>query len=485
MTPPIQPPSRVRDDAAKRSNARKRAAVVAAERVTRRLPDAARIAALHAREERRFLDNHPESQRLAQSAHAHYLFGVPMHWMQDWPMPAPIFVQEARGAHLRCVDGIDYVDFCLGDTAAMFGHSPAPVAQAIAAEAARGLSLMLPSVDAIEVGVQLERVFGLPMWQFATTATDANRFILRWARAVTERKHIVVFDGCYHGTVDDVFVDLVDGKPTMRASLLGQAYDLTQYTRVVPFNDLPALEAALADGQVAAVLAEPALTNCGMVLPDDGFWEQARALTLRHGTLLVLDETHTISTGRGGWSRRHGIAPDALVIGKPIAGGLPCAVYGFSAELGRRMQAVKAAAAPGHSGIGTTLSGNRLALAAVRATLEHLMTDHLYEDTTKRANLVAKGLRAAIERRGFDWLVTQLGLRMEFQFCAQAPRNAHEARAAMHDDLERLVHLYLLNRGVVITPFHNMLLVCPKTSPVDVSRLITAFDACLEELAQA
>ena len=483
MTPPNQPRSRVRDDAAKRSTARQQAVAAAADRPTRRLPDAARLTELAARETRQFLDNHPESQRLAQSAQKHFLFGVPMHWMQDWPMPAPVFVQEAHGAHLRCVDGIDYVDFCLGDTAAMFGHSPAPVAAAIAHESARGLSLMMPGVDAVEVGEQLERVFGLPMWQFATTATDANRFILRWARAVTARKHIVIFDGCYHGTVDDVFVDLVDGKPTTRASLLGQAYDLTQYTRVVPFNDLAALEAALADGQVAAVLAEPALTNCGMVLPDDGFWEQARALTLRHGSLLVLDETHTISTGRGGWARQNGIAPDALVVGKPIAGGLPCAVYGFTAELGQRMQAAKTAAVPGHSGIGTTLSGNRLALAAVRATLEHLMTDALYADTLKRANLVAKGLRAAIARRGFDWQVTQLGLRMEFQFCTEAPRNAQAARAAMHDELEAFIHLYLLNRGVLITPFHNMLLVCPKTSPVDVSRLITAFDTCLDELA--
>lgn len=436
-----------------------------------------------AAERQRFVQMHPESMRLAQEASANYLFGVPLHWMLDWPAPSALFMREARGAHVSCVDGIEYADFCLGDTAAMFGHSPPAIAETLAREATHGLSAMLPSADALIVGRGLERLFGLPVWQFATTATDANRFMLRWARAVTGRKTLVVFDGCYHGTVDDVFVDLDDGRPTTRPSLLGQAYDLTQYTRVVPFNDLAALRAALAAGDVAAVLAEPALTNCGMVLPDADFWPQAQALVRDAGALLILDETHTISSGRGGWTRTQGMTPDALVVGKPIAGGLPCAVYGVTAALAERMAAAKRAAPPGHSGIGTTLSGNRLAIAAVRTTLEHLMTDAVYDGCIDRATTACKGLRGAIARHGFGWHVTQLGMRMEFQFCAEAPRNAAQARAAMHDDLEHYVHLYLLNRGVIITPFHNMLLISPSTSALDVSRLIKAFDQCLASIA--
>ena len=301
------------------------------------------------------------------------MFGVPLHWMQDWATPFPLQLAEAAGARLTDVDGHPYTDFCLGDTGAMFGHSPPAVSQALQAQASRGLTAMLASEDAAVVGELLAERFGLPFWQFAMTATDANRFVLRWLRAATGRQVLLVFNGCYHGTVDDVFVDLVDGRPTQRDSLLGQVQDLTQTTRVVEFNDLAALEAALAPGDVACVLAEPVMTNIGMVLPDPGFWEAAQALIRRHGSLLVLDETHTISSGPGGYARAHGLQPDALVLGKPLGGGMPCAAYGFSAELAARAQAAKQVAPPGHSGIGTTLSGNLLAMAAMRATLGTLI----------------------------------------------------------------------------------------------------------------
>ncbi|MCD0491106.1 aspartate aminotransferase family protein [Chromobacterium violaceum] len=437
--------------------------------------------ALHARETADFLARRPRSLALAERAGGHLLFGVPLHWMDDWPTPRSLFLAEARDARLTDVDGHVYADFCLGDTGAMFGHSPAPVAQAIARESARGMTAMLPGEDALWVAEELSRRFGLPVWQFALSASDANRFAIRWARAVTGRDRILVFNGCYHGTVDDVFVDLADGEARPRASLLGQVYDLTEHTRVAEFNDLAGLEAALADGRVACVLAEPAMTNIGMVLPDPGYWEQAQAIIRRHGSLLLLDETHTISCGPGGYAAAHGLRPDMLVLGKPLAGGLPAAAYGFSADLAARAQQAKRAAPPGHSGIGTTLSANRLACAAMRANLSQVMTDDNYRIMLERAGRLAQGLRELFARFALPWCVTQLGARCEFQFAARPPRNGSEAGAGQDVELERYIHLYLLNRGLLITPFHNMLLLSPHTEDADAQRLLEVFGEWLEQ----
>lgn len=441
-----------------------------------------RVRQLAEAERARYVDDNPRSQALAARAAGHLMFGVPLHWMNDWATPFPLHVAHAHGARLTDVDGHERIDFCLGDTGAMFGHSPAPVAAALAAQAPRGLTTMLASEDAGTVAGLLAARFGLPFWQFAMTATDANRFVLRWLRAATGRRVLLVFNGCYHGTVDDVFVDLVDGRPQQRASLLGQVHDLTTATRVVEFNDLPALEAALAPGDVACVLAEPVMTNIGMVLPDPGFWEAAIPLIHRHGARLVMDETHTVSSGPGGYARAHGLQPDAVVLGKPLGGGMPCAAYGFSAELAAAAQAAKRTAPPGHSGIGTTLTANLLAMAAMRATLTELMTPAVYAGLHARCTRLAEGLRSVIAHHGLPWCVTQVGARCEFQFCATPPRNGTEAEAAMDDALEHALHLALLNRGVMITPFHNMMLVCPDTSDADVDRLLSAFDAVLREL---
>jgi glutamate-1-semialdehyde 2,1-aminomutase len=442
-----------------------------------------RAADVFARERARFAAEHPTSRALSERAAQHLLFGVPMHWLADWPTPFALHVREAAGARLTVADGQVLADFCLGDTGAMFGHAPAPVAEALAHQATRGYTTMLATEDAAWIGEELARRFGLPMWQFALSASDANRFILRWIRAATGRRTIVVFNGCYHGTVDDVFVDLEDGVPRQRASLLGQVHDLTQATRVVEFNDLPALAAALAAGDVACVLAEPVMTNIGMVLPDPGFWDRAQRLIRAHGACLVLDETHTISSGPGGYAGEHGLAPDALVLGKPIGGGVPCAVYGFSAELAARAVQAKRAAPPGHSGIGTTLSSGMLALAAIRANLCEVMTEQAYAAMLPLARTLAAGLRGVIAGHGLPWCVTQIGARVEFQFSETPPRTGTEAGRAMDGELEQLLHLYLLNRGVLITPFHNMMLVCPQTSTEDVQRLIAAFDDALTEIA--
>ncbi|MDC7718813.1 aspartate aminotransferase family protein [Vogesella sp. DC21W] len=430
--------------------------------------------ALMAAERDTFISRMPRSRALSADAANHLLFGVPLHWMNDWSTPFSLYVDQARGARFRDVDGHEYVDFCLGDTGAMFGHSPQPVADAIARQAQRGYTTMLPSADGVWVAQELARRFGMPYWQFALSASDANRFAIRWARAITGRSQVLIFNGCYHGTVDDVFVDLVDGQPQTRDSLLGQVYDITRHTRSIEFNDLAALEAALQDGQVACLLAEPAMTNIGMVLPEPGFWQQAQALCRQYGTLLLIDETHTISSGPGGYTVAHGLQPDLFVVGKPVAGGVPCAVYGFSEDVARRAEAAKRHAPPGHSGIGTTLTANLLAMAAMRANLAEVMTDAAYQHMFGLAERLAAGLREVIARHRLPWCVTQVGARTEFQFTPVPPRNGSEADRILDGELEHIVHLFLLNRGLLITPFHNMILVCPDTRVTDVDRLVQA-----------
>ena len=442
----------------------------------------ARIAEVHAAESATYVERHPMSRSRTGSGLPGWYDGVPMHWMRDWPMPFPFVVEQAHGARLRDVDGNEYDDFCLGDTGSMFGHSPPPVVAAIERQAARGLTYMLPTEDTIAVGRLLAERFGLPHWQVATTATDANRFALRVARAATGRPKILVFNGCYHGTVDETFVRLVDGRAVNRPGLLGQVADLTQLARVVEFNDLPALEAALAHSDVACVITEPVLTNSCMVLPAAGFHAELRRLTRAAGTLLLIDETHTISTGPGGYTRAHGLEPDLFVLGKPVAGGVPASVWGFTDDVARRLDAARARTAPGHSGMGTTLSANALSIAAMRATLEQVMTDSAYAQMERLAARLEAGLAGIVAARALPWHVVRVGARIEF-ICAPGPlQNGTEAEAAHAPALERVLHLSLLNRGCLIAPFHNMMLASPATSESQVDRLVAAFDAATGEL---
>lgn len=434
------------------------------------------------RERKTFEERNPNSKALSQHAAKHLMFGVPLHWMNDWGTPFALQVKTASEVTLTDADGHQLIDFCLGDTGAMFGHSPKPVADALVTQARKGYTAMLANEDSAVVGELLSQRFGLNNWQFAMSATDANRFVLRWLRAASGKKKLIVFNGCYHGTVDDVFVDLIDGVPTQRDSLLGQVYPLTENTVVVEFNDLPALETALARGDVACLLAEPAMTNIGMVLPEPGFWEAAQELCRKYGVALVLDETHTISCGPGGYTQTHKLRPDAIVLGKPLGGGVPCAAYGFNDEWAAKCVQAKLSAPPGHSGIGTTLTGNMLAMTAMRAALTHLMTPDNYMKMFAVSTELANGLRSVIARHKLPWCVTQLGARSEFQFRVQPPKNGTEAGKSLDGDLEHLIHLALLNRGVMITPFHNMMLISPSTTSAHVGSLLAAFDAVLAEI---
>ena len=440
------------------------------------------IAAMIATERERFVAANPKSAALGQAAARHWHRGVPFHWMLDWGTPFPLFADRAEGAELWDVDGHRYDDLCLGDTGSMFGHSPAPVAAAIARQASRGLTYMLPTEDAVVVADELAERFKLPFWQVTSSASEANRAVIRWCRGITGRDKVLVFNGCYHGAVDDVFVDLRDGVPELRKSLVGQVYDVRAHTVVIEFNDLAALEAALAKGDVACVLAEPAMTNVGMVLPQPGYLEALREACTRQGTLLVWDETHTISTGYGGHTATYGPLPDLFVLGKPVAGGVPCAVFGFTAEVAQRMERLRDEGEKGHSGIGTTLSANALALAAMRACLTEVMTPAAYAHMLPLAEELAAKTKDVIEGRGLNWHVTHVGSRGEF-ICDPVPaRNGTEARAKMHGPLEHALHLFLINRGVLIAPFHNMTLVSPATTTSQVDRLAEVLDDCLKTL---
>ena len=435
----------------------------------------ARIRKLRAAEAATFRAARPKSATAFGKGIEGFFGGVPMHWMNDWPTPFPVVVDRARGATILDIDGISLDDFCLGDTGSMFGHSPPPVARAIRRQAGRGLTYMLPDEDALVLGRLLSERFGLAEWQIATTATDANRFALRVARAVTGRPNILVFNGCYHGSVDETMVRLVDGKPVNRPGLAGEFRDLTKATKVVEFNDIPALEKALAGKDVACVITEPVLTNSCMVLPEPGFHDALRRLTRKTGTLLLIDETHTISTGPGGYTGRYGLKPDLFVLGKPIAGGVPASVWGMSAELAKRYRAYDRTKEAGYSGMGTTLSANPLQFAAMRATLEEVMTEANYAHMERLAQHLASGLSAAIATHGLPWHVARVGARVEF-ICAKGPlKNGGVAEAAHAPDLEAAIHVALVNRGVLIAPFHNMMLISPATTKRQVDRLVTAF----------
>ena len=426
-------------------------------------------------EAQRFASLRPRSQAAAAKTDGFYA-GVPLHWMLDWPMPFPLIVASAQGSVITDIDGNTVADFCFGDTGSMFGHSPAPVVQAITRQLARGMTHMLTTEDAAVVGELLQQRFGLPHWQVATTASDANRFALRVARAVTGRNQVLVMNGCYHGAVDESYVTLHQGKAVNRPGVIGQAVDLTLTSKVVEFNDLPALEAALAARDVACVMMEPALTNCSMVLPQPGYLEQVRRATRDTGTLLLIDETHTISTGPRGYTGAFGLEPDLFVLGKPIAGGLPASVWGFTDAIGQRWNEVRATKPAGHSGLGTTLSANALSLAAMRAVLSEVMTDAAYAHMEALAQRLAEGFSRVIQVQRLPWHVMRLGARVEFCFAPAPFKNASEAIAAHDGALENALHLGLVNRGCLITPFHNMMLVCPQTSAGQVDALIGAFD---------
>jgi len=444
--------------------------------------DHEKLKKLHEREEKRFIAEHPRSAELYNRAQGSLLGGVPMNWMKKWAGAFPVFVKTAKGAHFTCVDGREYVDLCLGDTGAMTGHSPEVVAEAICKRLREGITFMLPTEDAVWVGEELKRRFGLPYWQFTLTATDANRFAIRICREITQRSKILVFHYCYHGTVDETVVSYKAGVVGPRRGNLGPAVNPAETTRVVEFNDLEALEEALKHHDVACVLAEPAMTNVGIILPENGYWKAARELIRKYGSLLIADETHTICAGPGGCTKEWNLEPDLFVMGKPIGSGIPGGTYGCTEDVARRIAARINLEDCDVGGIGGTLAGNALSLAAMRVTLEKVLTADAFKKMIPLAKRFNDGVAKEIAATGLSWNIQQLGCRAEYTFCNPAPRNGGESAAAGDFELERFLHLHALNRGVLLTPFHNMALMCPATSEADVDLHTKIFAEAAKEL---
>jgi glutamate-1-semialdehyde 2,1-aminomutase len=444
--------------------------------------DRSRLQSLMQREQKKFVDERPKSKALFERARKSLLAGVPMNWMVKWAGAFPPFVREAQGAHFFDVDGNRYIDFCLGDTGAMTGHSPSATVKAVEEQLRRGITLMLPGEDSIFVAEELQKRFNLPFWQFALTATDANRFSIRLARQITGRPKILVFNWCYHGTVDETFITLdADGSPGPRPGNIGPPVNPAVTTKVVEFNDIDALDAALHSDDVACVLAEPAMTNVGIVHPQPGYHKALRELTREHGTLLIIDETHTICAGPGGFTRAENLEPDMLVFGKAIGAGVPGAAYGFSQEVADRIAAKQELESCDVGGIGGTLAGNALSLAAMRATLAKVLTKEAFDRMIPLAERWTAGVAKGIADAGLPWHVTRLGCRAEYMF-GQEPTTGSQAHDAMDFELERFMHLYAMNRGILLTPFHNMALMSPQTEADDVDRHTKVFREAVREL---
>ena len=441
------------------------------------------LIALRKIEDQRFLETHKKSGELFATAKDSMPNGVPMSWMSKWPGAYPVFVEEAKGASFVDVDGNTYIDFCLGDTGSMTGHSPEATVAAIREQVGRGLSAMLPTKDAADVSTELAKRFGVPLWQFTVSATDANRHVIRYSRLITKKSKIVVIDRCYHGSVDETFATLdASGKTVSREGNIGAPIELDKTTRVVPFNDLDAMKKALQQNDVAAILMEPAMTNVGIVLPVDGYLKAVEKLAKEFGAKLIIDETHTISVGPGGMSAQLGLQPDFLTIGKAIGGGFPTGAFGMSAEIAQEIKSQVELEVIDTGGVGGTLAANALSLAAMRATLTKVLTEENFEKMIKLGTRWADGVEKVIEKYKLPWSVNRLGARAEYMFSAKSPTTGREAADAGDFELEQYIHLRMLNDGFLITPFHNMALISPDTTAADVDAHTQAFDKMCGEL---
>ena len=441
------------------------------------------LASLRKVEDQRFLETHKKSGELFAKAKDSMPNGVPMSWMSKWPGAYPVFVEEAKGASFVDVDGNTYIDFCLGDTGSMTGHSPEATVAAIREQAGRGLSAMLPTKDAAAVSTELAKRFGVPLWQFTVSATDANRHVIRYSRLITKKAKIIVIDRCYHGSVDETFATLdSSGKTVSREGNIGAPIDLDKTTRVVPFNDLDAMKNALQQNDVAAILMEPAMTNVGIVLPADGYLKAVEKLAKEFGAKLIIDETHTISVGPGGMTAQLGLKPDFLTIGKAIGGGFPTGAFGMSSEIAQAIKSQVELEVIDTGGVGGTLAANALSLAAMRATLTKVLTEENFEKMIKLGTRWADGVEKVIEKYKLPWSVNRLGARAEYMFSANSPKNGRQAADAGDFELEQYIHLRMLNDGFLITPFHNMALISPDTTAADVDAHSQAFDKMCGEL---
>jgi glutamate-1-semialdehyde 2,1-aminomutase len=442
---------------------------------------------LRAREDKLFFERTAKSKEAFDNAQEMLLNGTPTPWMGDWGTQHPIFVSKASGNKLTDIDGNEYIDFCLGDSGAMFGHSPEATAEIVAKQVRQGITFMMPTLDSLEIGKELGKRFGLPLWQVGMTATEANRYVIRYCRTLTGRPKVLSFNESYHGSLDETLPHIgPSGKLELRSE-----YDMNPgvpkdlLSRVVEFNDVEVLERELSYRDCACVIAEPVMTNCGMVLPEPGYHEKLRELCTKYGTYLVIDETHTFSNGYGGYTKEYGLKPDFITLGKSIAGGIPVSVYGFTKEIGKKINETfgeKSVSDP--MGISGTLSGNAFAIAAMRETLTKVATPEAFEKMFASQNRFSDGLEAVLAKHNIPWSLTRSGARCELQFMPTLPKNGSDAKNHFDWQLMYYTHVYLINRGILITPFHNMMLFPPVATAEDIDALIKEWDDCLGELAE-
>ena len=446
--------------------------------------DRTKLSELLKRERAEYEKRNVKSKALYQEATNLY-GGVPMTWMNKWSGGFPLYLETAHGNTITTVDGHTYIDFALGDTGAMAGHSPEASTKAVAQRIidSGGITTMLPTDDAQWVGKELTRRFGMPLWSFTLTATDANRWAIRLARLATGKSKILVFAYCYHGSVDETFaVPGPDGKAVARPGNVAPPVPMDETTRVVEFNDLAAVERELQNGDVAAILTEPALTNIGIVLPKPGFLEGLRDLATKYGALLMIDETHTFSAGYGGMTKRDGLKPDIFIIGKSIGAGIPSGAYGITHEVANAIAEHPEADLVDVGGVGGTLAGNSLSMAAMRATLGEVLTESAFTEMEKLCTRYTEQVQAVLDKYDVPWSISQIGARAEYRFARPAPVNGSESAAASDDELDEYMHLYMCNRGVLMTPFHNMALMCPTTKIEEVDKHGELFEAAIAEL---
>lgn len=446
-----------------------------------------RLTDLFEEEQKLFQSRNPKSKAAYEAADN--LFGrVPMTWMNKKAGGFPIYFDRASGNRIWDIDGHEYIDFALGDTGAMAGHSNPVVVDAITKRISQqgGMTTMLPTEDAQWVAKNLTERFGMAKWSFSLTATDANRWAIRLVRAITGKPKILFNAYCYHGSVDEALIVVgPDGEGMSRPGNVGSPVDVTETSRVAEFNDLEGLERQLKNGDVAAVLMEPALTNIGIVLPEPGYLDGVRELTRKYDALLIIDETHTFSAGWGGMTMRDSLEPDIFVIGKAIAGGIPTGTYGLSESFAARVLERTDLDLVDMGGVGGTLAGNPLSVAAMRATLENVLTKEAFEKMIDLATYFTNGVNDLFDKYDLPWSINQLGTRAEYRFAKPYPLTGTAAYESADAELEDFLHLYLVNRGVLLTPFHNMALMCPTTTKADVDRHHEVFEAAIRELVQA
>ena len=408
--------------------------------------DAGRVAGLWRQELARYEGEHPRCLALRERARASMPYGVPMSWMVSYFAHPPIWITAGHGAHFSCADGRRFLDTNIGDKSTFCGVDPEPVVRAVQERVAGGSQFMLPTEDALVVAEELARRWRLPGWQFTLSASQASTEALRLARHATGRRRVLSFVGNYGGHADEL---LVAWSRRRDMAYLGLPSGAERDVDVVEFNDLGALEAALGTGQYACVFTEPALTNCGVVFPERGFHEELRRLSRDAGTLLMVDETHTLICGPGGLVGRWGLEPDLVVVGKGIGGGLPFGAYGMSAALMRAFERGESLAGErGELATGGTLFGNALSMAAARASLAEVLTDEAYERAAALGALLADGLEDTVEAAGLPWRVQRLYPRSGLSLSGRFARNVSEADADEQPELNALIRLGLANRGV-------------------------------------